>query len=347
MDGFFSALSASLVLLMLMSVGYFMGRLGWMTAAEKRFLSKFIVNIAVPCNCVTGLLNNLDHDSLLQAGVMVASAMVGVAVTLALCLLLAKLLRLPRERWGVFVAMAAFSNTLFIGLPVSTQLFGDVCVPYVMMYYLANTLFVQSAGILLNSSYRLDVQTDQIFRSTDFLHRHDSRIFISPCVVSIVHFAQFVHGYVFALIARCAHCTQAVVFDGIGIVHRIPRQHAVQLHIVYSIPLETVVVLRVSHGKCDLNPHHGKDMPESQLDQRIDIAQGHGMMGKQQISRPKLKFSGLVGIDFRKRLEYHGIAHRLENVCSGCGNHVLPLESSVIIYFRFRIGCLPLVFHHS
>ena len=68
MDGFFSALSASLVLLMLMSVGYFMGRLGWMTAAEKRFLSKFIVNIAVPCNCVTGLLNNLDHDSLLQAG---------------------------------------------------------------------------------------------------------------------------------------------------------------------------------------------------------------------------------------------------------------------------------------
>lgn len=134
---------------MLMSVGYFMGRLGWMTAAEKRFLSKFIVNIAVPCNCVTGLLNNLDHDSLLQAGVMGGLAMVGVAVTLALCLLLAKLLRLPRERWGVFVAMAAFSNTLFIGLPVSTQLFGDVCVPYVMMYYLANTLFVQSAGILL------------------------------------------------------------------------------------------------------------------------------------------------------------------------------------------------------
>ena len=142
MDGFFSALSASLVLLMLMSVG-------WMTAAEKRFLSKFIVNIAVPCNCVTGLLNNLDHDSLLQAGLMVVSAMVGVAVTLVLSLLLAKLLRLPRERWGGFVAMAAFSNTLFIGLPVSTQLFGDVCVPYVMMYYLANTLFVQSAGILL------------------------------------------------------------------------------------------------------------------------------------------------------------------------------------------------------
>ena len=149
MDGFLNALSASLVLLLLMSVGYVMGRLGWMTAAEKRFLSKYIVNIAVPCNCITGLLNNLDHDSLLQAGLMVVSAMAGVAVTLLLSMGLAVLLRLPRERWGVFVAMAGLSNTLFIGLPVSTQLFGDVCIPYVMLYYLANTTFVQSVGLIL------------------------------------------------------------------------------------------------------------------------------------------------------------------------------------------------------
>ena len=149
MDGFFSAISASLVLLLLMAVGYFMGKIGWMTASEKRFLSKYIVNIAVPCNCITGLLNNLDHDSLLQAGIMVLSGMMGVAVTLVLSMALAKVLRLPKERWGVFVAMAAFSNTLFVGLPVSTQLLGEVCVPYVMMYYLANTTFVQSAGILL------------------------------------------------------------------------------------------------------------------------------------------------------------------------------------------------------
>ena len=149
MDGFFNAMSASLVLLMLMSVGYFMGARGWMNASEKKFISKYIVNIAVPCNCLTGLLNNLDHDSLLEAGVMVVAAMLGVLMTLLLSLALAALLRLPRERWGVFVAMTAFSNTLFIGLPVSTQLFGDACIPYVMLYYLANTVFVQSVGFLL------------------------------------------------------------------------------------------------------------------------------------------------------------------------------------------------------
>ena len=149
MTGFFNALSASLVLLMLMSVGYFMGVLGWMTAQEKKFVSKYIVNIAVPCNCVVGLLNNLSHDQLAQAGIMLVSGLLGVGATLLLSMALATLLRLPRERWGVFVLMAGLSNTIFIGIPVSTQLFGEACMPYLMIYFLANTTFLQSLGFVL------------------------------------------------------------------------------------------------------------------------------------------------------------------------------------------------------
>ena len=149
MTGFFNALSASLVLLMLMSVGYFMGVRGWMTAQEKKFVSKYIVNIAVPCNCVVGLLNNLIHDQLAQAGIMLVSGLLGVGATLLLSMALATLLRLPRERWGVFVLMAGLSNTIFIGIPVSTQLFGEACMPYLMIYFLANTTFLQSLGFVL------------------------------------------------------------------------------------------------------------------------------------------------------------------------------------------------------
>lgn len=149
MTGFFNALSASLVLLMLMSVGYFMGVLGWMTAQEKKFVSKYIVNIAVPCNCVVGLLNNLSHDQLAQAGIMLVSGLLGVGATLLLSMALATLLRLPRERWGVFVLMAGLSNTIFIGIPVCTQLFGEACMPYLMIYFLANTTFLQSLGFVL------------------------------------------------------------------------------------------------------------------------------------------------------------------------------------------------------
>lgn len=149
MSGFFNALSASLVLMCLMSVGYFMGRMGWMGPSEKTFLSKYIVNIAVPCTCVTGLLKNLSHDMLLQAGMMLLAAVAGIVVTLLLSVGLAQLLHIPPRRWGVFVAMTGLSNVLFIGLPVCTQLFGDACLPYVMIYYLGNTSFLQSVGIML------------------------------------------------------------------------------------------------------------------------------------------------------------------------------------------------------
>lgn len=149
MAGFFNAVSACLVVLLLMAVGYFMGVKGWMTAAEKNFLSRFIINIAVPANCIVGLLNNLDRADLARAGVQMLSVLLGVGITLLLSMGAASLLRLPRERWGVFATMAGLSNVLFIGIPVCTQLFGEACVPYVMLYYLGNTTFLQSAGILL------------------------------------------------------------------------------------------------------------------------------------------------------------------------------------------------------
>ena len=149
MAGFFNAVSACLVLLMLMAVGYFMGVWGWMTATEKRFISKFIINIAVPCNCLVGLLDNLDRSSLAQAGLMVVAGFAGIGASMAIAVAAAALLRLPRERWGVFVAMAGLSNTIFIGIPVCTQLFGEACMPYLMLYYLGNTSVLQSAGILL------------------------------------------------------------------------------------------------------------------------------------------------------------------------------------------------------
>ena len=58
-------------------------------------------------------------------------------------------MQLPKRQFGVFVAMAFISNTMFIGLPMSTQLFGEVSVPYVMMYYMGSTVFTQTVAVLL------------------------------------------------------------------------------------------------------------------------------------------------------------------------------------------------------
>ena len=149
MEGFFNAVSAVVVLFALMAVGYVLGCMGWLTASEKKFISRFVVNIAVPMNCIIGLLNNFSHDALLSAGRLIATAMSGVAITLAFSALVATILRLPKKRWGVFTAMAGTSNTLFIGLPLTTQLFGEVSIPFLMTYYLSSAMLTQSVVVLI------------------------------------------------------------------------------------------------------------------------------------------------------------------------------------------------------
>lgn len=149
MAGFVNALSASFVLLLIMAVGYIMGHLGWLGTSEKRFLSKYLINIAVPCNCIVGVLNNLDRDDLAKVVTMLICALCTVTGAMLLSMVAATLLRLPRKQWGVFVSMAGLSNVIFIGIPVCTQLFGEACMPHLMVYFLANSMFVQAVALML------------------------------------------------------------------------------------------------------------------------------------------------------------------------------------------------------
>ena len=149
MMDFFNALSTSIILIMLMGVGYIMGRLGWMGESEKKFISRFILNIAVPCVCITGLLNNLNRSMLAEMGIMLLVALLTMGSVLVLGAIIGNLLKLPRKQKGVFISMCAFPNTVFIGLPVSRQLFGEESVPYVMICYIASTIMVQFIGVFL------------------------------------------------------------------------------------------------------------------------------------------------------------------------------------------------------
>ena len=126
-----------------------MGHIGWMTGSEKKFISRFVVNVAVPLNCITGVLNNLDKSDISRMGSMVVVPVVTILLCLAISMAAARAMQLPKRQFGVFVAMAFISNTMFIGLPMSTQLFGEVSVPYVMMYYMGSTVFTQTVAVLI------------------------------------------------------------------------------------------------------------------------------------------------------------------------------------------------------
>ena len=149
MDTFLHAVASVTIILLLTATGYFCAAMGWMSPQAKRFISKFTMSVAIPCMCVYGLTNNLTHELLaLSLGFLLVPLLSTVGAFL-LSLLVGRLLKLPRRKLGVFMMMCAVSNAIFIGLPMCTELFGEICTPYVMLYYLVNTSFVQLVGLSL------------------------------------------------------------------------------------------------------------------------------------------------------------------------------------------------------
>jgi len=149
MESFLHAVASVTIILLLTATGWFCGKKGWMTAPSKAFIGKFLLSLAVPCMCVYGLRNNLTREMLAESLKLIVLTFVCIVLNFVLSFLLARLLRLPKRRQGVFMVMCSLSNSMFIGYAMCTELFGEVCVPYVMIFYVTSTCFTQTLAMWL------------------------------------------------------------------------------------------------------------------------------------------------------------------------------------------------------
>ena len=143
MEGFLHAVASVTLILLLTATGYFCAAKGWMSPQAKAFISKFTLSVAVPCMILYGFKKDLTKELLLHSGSFLLVPLLSTLALLFLSLLVGRLLKLPRRKLGVFMMMCSVSNAIFIGLAMCTELFGDTCTPYVMLYYLVNTSFTQ------------------------------------------------------------------------------------------------------------------------------------------------------------------------------------------------------------
>ena len=149
MESFLHSVSSVAIILMLTSVGYLCAAKGWMGPQSKAFLSKFLMVIAIPFMCIYGLTANLTREMILSSGRFLLVPFLAISLTFLLSFMAGKLLRLPRSKLGVFMMMCSLSNAIFIGYAMCSELFGDACTPYVMLFYLVTSAFVQLLGISL------------------------------------------------------------------------------------------------------------------------------------------------------------------------------------------------------
>lgn len=147
MDVFLNAVQGVLSILIMIVIGYVLSSKGWFDAKSSRLLSRLVVNIALPAYMISNIVTTYDRQKLihLAGGLIIPFASMGICYGFSLAL--SHLLKIPERRRGTFCSMFALSNTIFVGLPVNLALFGEKSVPYVLLYYIANTSLFWTIGV--------------------------------------------------------------------------------------------------------------------------------------------------------------------------------------------------------
>lgn len=138
---FLGALESMLSIAILVGIGFFIAYLKWVSSETEIFLPKLITKIVLPPYLMSNIVNYFDRNQLLH---MIASSLVPICsmiICFFLLRILAKILNISPYHRGLFAVIGTVSNTILIGIPVNIALFGESSLPYVLLYFFANTLF--------------------------------------------------------------------------------------------------------------------------------------------------------------------------------------------------------------
>ncbi|QLY78868.1 AEC family transporter [Clostridium intestinale] len=138
-------------IIILISIGYFLAYKKWFTEETSKLISKLVTKIAIPAYMVQNLVTTFNKDMLIKLSSGLKIPFLSIMICILLSILVCKILKVEKGRRGAFKVMFFTSNTIFIGLPVNLALFGESSVPYVLLYYIANTIIFWTIGVYLIS----------------------------------------------------------------------------------------------------------------------------------------------------------------------------------------------------
>ena len=133
-------------------IGAIAARYKVLTTDTKDMLSKVIFNISLPLMLFTNFFR-LDATPRLIANSLIILAVSGFVIFFLLLvgLMSVRLFRLSGAEAAVFKTHSMFGNTIFLGFPLITALYGVEGLLYASMYQLVSTIIMWTAGVIILS----------------------------------------------------------------------------------------------------------------------------------------------------------------------------------------------------
>lgn len=152
MAAFLSGLEAMIPIFIMLALGYVLTRCGKIDDSTAKFMSWFVLAVALPCSIFKTIVGNFTLSEILGYGKLLIYPYAVMIVTLLLGFAMAKVFKAPQVTSGPLMVLVALNNTIFMGLPVNLALYGEVSTPYVLCYYLANTTLFWTVGVFVIAS---------------------------------------------------------------------------------------------------------------------------------------------------------------------------------------------------
>jgi len=140
------------ILAIVVLIGVIAARLKVFTSDSKDVLSKVIFNISLPLMLFTNFFR-LDATPRLIANSITILVLSGFVIFFLLLVgwVNVKVFRLKDSEAAVFKVHSMFGNTIFLGFPLITALYGVEGLLYASMFQLVSTIIMWTAGVIILS----------------------------------------------------------------------------------------------------------------------------------------------------------------------------------------------------
>lgn len=144
---FMNSLESIFSLIIMISLGYILTWKGLFGQDTAKAFATVVTKVALPAYMVWNMTSVFDREKLFSLADGLIIPFLSMLACYVIGYIVSKTIRVVPKRQGVFRCMFFVSNTMFIGLPVNLALFGEKSVPYVLLYYIANTCLFWTLGV--------------------------------------------------------------------------------------------------------------------------------------------------------------------------------------------------------
>jgi len=140
------------VLFILLVLGYAGGKLKVLTPDTGKVMTRLVMNITLPCMALSSVVGGDLRITGGETAFYMLMSLLVFLIVIIIALVSARFLVKDKQSRGLYSYMIIFSNSAFMGYPVSFAIYGEASVFYIALFNITFLILVFTLGTILMSN---------------------------------------------------------------------------------------------------------------------------------------------------------------------------------------------------